>query len=403
MNKVWKIVLYIFASLVLLFLIAIFSASLVESPAYVWRLFRYGESDINDYRIFPEREIENGTLFSNIPAESGNVPLEISFPYNGKMHRERLDELLARTGTHAFLILKDDVLVYEKYINSSRDSINTSFSAAKSFISALIGAAISEGYISSVDEKVIKFIPEIIGRGLDKLTIRDLLMMNSGVQYRERSELPFYYLLLADDARTYYSTDMRKLALSVKPDQTNIGDAFHYNNFYPLLEGLILELATGMHVAEFLQEHIWQPMGAEFPASWSLDSQSSGFEKMESGINARAIDFARFGLIFLHNGLWNGVQILPEAWVMESTQSLDMDERDWGAMSFFPAIGGYYKYHWWGFNNGDGTYDYYAHGKYDQIIYIAPRANIVIVRLGEAPDKSVIWPIFLSHLVDQLN
>ncbi len=403
MKKVTKVAFSICATLLVLLLAAVVSASLIESPVYVWRLIRYGESDIYDYRVFPAREIEKGPVASDIRAGIGSVPSEIEFLYNGEMHSETLENLLERTGTRAFLIIKDDLLIYEKYLNSSRDAIHTSFSAAKSFNSALIGAAIADGWIGSVDDKVIEYIPEIAGRGLDDLSIRDLLMMNSGVRYQERTERPFYQMLIADDARTYYSADMRRLALSVSPDQTSIGQAFHYNNYYPLLEGLIIERATGMHVAEYLQERIWKPMGAEYPASWSLDSQSSGFEKMESGINARAIDFGRFGLVFLHEGIWNGEQILPEDWVAESTRPLDPDPRDWGTMSFWPAMGGYYKYHWWGFDYGDGTYDFYAHGKYDQIIYIAPRENTVIVRLGEAPDKLVNWPVVLSFLVDQLD
>jgi CubicO group peptidase (beta-lactamase class C family) len=165
---------------------------------------------------------------------------------------------------------------------------------------------------------------------------------------------------------------------------------------------LIIERATGMHVAEYLQEKFWKPMGAEFPASWSLDSEESGFEKMESGINARAIDFARFGLIFLHNGFWNGVQILPEDWVRESTAPLQPDPRTWETMTDLMEYGGYYKYHWWGLNNPDGSYDFYAHGRYDQFIYVAPRKNVVIVRLGDALDGNVLWPLVLHDVVDKL-
>jgi CubicO group peptidase (beta-lactamase class C family) len=190
--------------------------------------------------------------------------------------------------------------------------------------------------------------------------------------------------------------------VGVKASKTPIGAAFHYNNYHPLLEGLIIERVTGMHVAEYLQERFWKPMGAEFPASWSLDSESSGFEKMESGINARAIDFARFGLIFLHNGFWNGVQILPEAWVTESTQPLSPDPRTWETMNYWSEYDGYYKYHWWGINNADGLYDFYAHGRYDQVVYVAPRKNMVIVRLGNAPDSSLMWPLVLHNIVDQL-
>ncbi|HEX5808960.1 MAG TPA: serine hydrolase, partial [Anaerolineales bacterium] len=330
-------------------------------------------------------------------------PYEVEYLYTDETRKEVLDELLQRTGTRAFLIIKDDKLIFETYLESSRNEINTSFSSAKSFNSALIGAAIADGSIGSVDDPVIQYIPEIAGRGFDDMTIRDLLLMNSGIRYVEGDELPFYKAPFADDALTYYPPDLRKVALSVEASDTPAGEAFHYNNYHPLLEGIILERATGMHVAEYLQEKFWKPMGAEFPASWSLDSEESGFEKMESGINARAIDYARFGLIFLHNGFWNGTQILPEGWVHESTEPLRPDPRTWETMSEGLDYGLYYKYHWWGLNNSDGSYDFYAHGRYDQFIYVAPRKNVVIVRLGDQLDENVIWPLVIHNVVDQLQ
>jgi hypothetical protein len=394
----------ILLGVVILFLVILFIAlSIFNSPTYAWRLLRYGQSDIGDVNIFPERAISNGENISFLQRGKEGTPYEVEYPYLDGMRIESLDQLLQRTGTRAFLIIKDDKLIYETYLESSRKEINTSFSAAKSFNSALIGAAIAEGKIGSVDEAVIQYIPEIAGRGLDELTIRDLLLMNSGIRYVEGGELPFYYAPFADDPLTYYPPDLREVALGVEASDTPIGQMFRYNNYHPLLEGLILERATGMHVAEYLQEKFWKPMGAEFPASWSLDSEESGFEKMESGINARAIDFARFGLIFLHNGFWNGVQILPESWVRESTEPLRPDPRIWESASFWPDLGGYYKYHWWGIYNPDGSYDYWAHGRYDQIIYVAPRKNVVIVRLGAAPDPYVTWPLVIYDIVDRLK
>lgn len=397
-----KIILSI-VSVVAVFFLALFIAmSLFNSPTYAWRILRYGESDINDVRIFPERIIEAGETHSFIERGHVGTPYEVEYSYNGETHKEILDDLLKRTGTRAFLILKDDQLIFETYLESSRKEINTSFSTAKSFSSALIGAAIADGFIGSVNDLVIQYIPEIAGRGLDELTIRDLLMMNSGIRYLHSHEIPFYMSPFSDDALTYYPPDLRKVALSVSASGAPIGEAFRYNNYHMLLEGLILERATGMKVAEYLEERIWLPMGAEFPASWSMDSVHSGFEKMESGLNARAVDYARFGLIFLHNGYWNGVQILPEAWVVESTQPLHPDPRTWETMTEVLDYGGYYKYHWWGIVNADGTYDFHSHGKYDQIIYVAPRKNVVIVRLGDRLDDSVNWTLVLKNIVDQL-
>jgi len=401
-RKILKWMAVLLGIVVLLVAILFITMSVTQSPTYAWRVLRYGESDTQDYRIFPERPILNGLTYSLLSRGDQGTPYEVEYPYDGGTRKETLDELLNRTDTRAFLIIKDDQLIFETYLNSSKNEINTSFSSAKSFNSAMIGAAIADGYIDSVDDPVIKYIPEIKDRGLDTLTIRDLLLMNSGIRYVEGDELPFYQVPFADDAVTYYSSDLRKAALRVQASGTPIGKAFHYNNYHPLLEGLIIERVTGMHVAEYLQERFWKPMGAEFPASWSLDSEPSGFEKMESGINARARDYARFGLVFLHDGFWNGVQILPKGWVRESTEPLRPDPRTWETMSYWPESNGYYKYHWWGINNADGSYDFYAHGKYDQIIYVAPRKNVVIVRLGDAPDDRLMWPLVLHNIVDQM-
>ena len=403
LRKIWKGIGILVGIVALLFVGLFIAMSLFNSPAYAWRILRYGRSDIGDARIFPERAIANDSTYSLILRGKHSTPYEVEYPYQDGSRKEVLEDLLRRTGTRAFLILKDDKLIYETYLESSRKEINTSFSSAKSFNSALIGAAIADGSIGSIDDPVIQYIPEIAGRGFDALAIRDLLLMNSGIRYVEGGEMPFYMAPFGDDALTYYPPDLRKVALNVQASDTPIGKAFHYNNFHPLLEGLIIERATGLHVAEYLQEKFWKPMGAEFPASWSLDSEASGFEKMESGINARAIDFARFGLIFLHNGFWNGVQILPESWVRESTEPLRPDPRSWETFSFWPDYGGYYKYHWWGINNPDGTYDFYAHGRYDQFVYVAQRKNVVIVRLGDQLDEEVMWPLVIHDIVDQLQ
>ncbi len=376
--------------------------SLTDSPVFAWRVLRYNESDLQDYRIFPDRPIANAALPSPIPQGEGRVPTVIEYPYRGLPRKEIVDDLLKRTHTNAFIVIRDDKVIFEKYPGTSREAVNTSFSAAKSFVSALIGAAIADGSIGAVTDPVIKYVPEIAGRGLDDLTIRDLLLMNSGIAYRLNDDLPFYMHPLGDDALSYYAPDLRKIALAVRAGETPIGETFYYNNYHMLVEGLILERATGMHVASYLQERIWKPMGAEFPASWSLDSAASGFEKMESGINARAIDYARFGLVFLHGGAWNGNRILPEAWVRESTAPLRPDTRRWAIHGDVQAHGGYHKYHWWGLSDPRRGDDFYAHGKYDQIIYVAPRKNTVIVRLGERPDSAMSWPLAMQALVDAM-
>ena len=399
MKTFLKVLAGLLAIVIVLIAVLFIAMSITNSPVYAWRVLTLLSSDIQDYKVFSSRPVENDGAYSLIETGQHPIPDQVEYRYENGTRTENLADLLKRTGTRAFLIVKDDQLIYETYLESSRTEINTSFSVAKSFDSALIGAAIADGYIASVDDPVIKYVPEIAGRGLDTLTIRNLMRMDTGISYRSQDDVlaPF-----SDDALTYYPPDLRRVAFGVQPGKTPIGAAFHYNNFHPLLEGLILERATGMPVAEYLQERIWKPMGAEFPASWSLDSDASGFEKMESGINARAVDFARFGLLYLHNGFWNGKQILPVEWIAASTSPDSTDNRPYEIYPLWKELGGYYGYHWWGMTNTDGTYDYMARGNLGQLIYVAPRKNTVVVRLGDETDSNVIWSFVVQALVNQM-
>lgn len=402
MKLIGKIILILGGALIALVLALFAALSIFDSPTYARRILTYGESDTGDIDRFPARPILSASTASVLPVEVADIPETVTWSYLGVQNTEKLSDLIRRNQTEAFLIARGDRIIFDFYNHREAGDPHTSFSSVKSVNSALIGAAIADGYIESVDDPVIRYVPEIAGRGLDRLTVRDLLLMNSGIKYLDDEELPLYRIPFGYGAITYYSSDLRRVALSVEAGDTPVGAAFRYNNYHPLLEGLIIERVTGMHVAEYLQERIWKPMGAQFPASWSMDSTASGFEKMESGLNAAPVDYARFGLIFLHKGYWNGGQILPEEWVEESTSPLRPDPRRWESARSWPDYGGYYKYHWWGINNPDGTYDFYAHGKYNQIVYVAPRKNVVIVRLGKAPDEAIRWPLIFQAIVNQM-
>ena len=383
----------------------IIHALLTEPPVYALRYFVYNFSDIYDYKKFTYRDIANAPpafhFSENLAPELFST---IGYFTGGEIRSADFEGFLEQTGSTAFIVIKDGDLRHEWYGNGfERDSWFTSFSAAKSFDSALIGIAIDEGLIGSVDDPVITYIPEISGHGLDELTIRHLLTMSSGVDYHESEDYFPTLGYLSDDARTYYYPDLRAAALTVEPGDEALGMYFHYNNYYPLLEGMILERVTGMPVAIYLQEKIWKPMGMEYPASWSLDSETSGFEKMESGINARAIDYAKFGQLFLQNGNWNGVQIISEKWVHESTTPDPDDNRPWAIFDEIRQQDGYYKYHWWGFKRENGLYDFIAEGHLGQMIYVRPDANLVMVRTGWEEGPDVSWPHVLKGLADRFG
>jgi CubicO group peptidase (beta-lactamase class C family) len=163
------------------------------------------------------------------------------------------------------------------------------------------------------------------------------------------------------------------------------------------LLGIILERVTEQTVAKYSEEKIWIPMGAEFDASWSLGSAEEGFEKMESGVNARSIDFAKIGSIFLNNGMWNGMQIVSSKWVSESTSPSFFNVRGWGNNRYF-------GYKWWGILRGNNKI-YYAPGHLGQYIYVNPDKKIVVVRNGKGYGGLYRhkWITLIDNLVNEIS
>jgi CubicO group peptidase (beta-lactamase class C family) len=317
------------------------------------------DSDVDDWQRFPSRTVAAAPdpvdLVSPVQPDPGVASLE----FEGKP----LADFLEANLTTSFLVARGETLVYESYPNgSSRDATQTSFSVAKSFASSLVGIAADEGLLS-LDDPVTAYIPELMDRDprFGQITIRHLITMSSGIRYAA------FYLPWSDDTTTYYAPDLRAAALAADIERPP-GEEFHYNNFNPLLIGMVLERATGMHVSEYLATRLWQPMGAEAEGSWSLDSERSGFEKMESGINGRAVDFLKLGLVFAHEGRIAGRQVVPAAWVSEAT-GVDTTTD--------PAEG--YQSFWWVFPE---HHAFAALGNKGQFIYVDPVADVTIVRTG---------------------
>lgn len=412
MKKALKIILKVVASIVII-LVLFFStiAVIYSSVEYSGRMAvtLVNHTGVKDYAKFPYREIKNAppvfnfnkdlnedmvnSLFVKAGYSSGGKPMPIA----------DLDTFLKKNDTTSFIVIKDDTILYEKYFNGyQRDSICTSFSMAKSFGSTLIGLAIEDGYIKSLNEPIVHYLPELDRDGLGSVTIRNLLMMSSGIHYAE-THMPW-----GDDALTYYYPDLRKLATGIHMDGVP-GQYFWYDDYHPLLEGMILERATHEHVSKYLQDKIWGRLGMEFPASWSLDSNQSNFEKMATGINARTIDFAKFGRLFLNKGNWEGSQIVPTAWVTEAT-TMDDDARSdnrtyyslYDTSMTFQSHTTYYKYHWWGLDRGKGDYDYFAAGNFGQYIYVCPSKNVIIVRNGLNSGNVDSWPGIFFKVAGQL-
>ena len=384
---------------------AIWAPAYPVKALYLARQIAWGPSDVTDYLDFPERAVANAAPnFHFKEAADPGLFKMVEYTSGGETRQADLEKFLESTNTTSFIVIKDDTILYEGYFNGyERDSIVTSFSMAKSFTSALVGIAIEEGYIGGVDDLMIEYLPEMKGRGLDDLTIRHLLNMSTGIRYDSDDEISFVQDMFqfTDDGKSYSYPDLRDQALNLQPSKEPVGAEFNYNNYHPQLLGMILERTTGMPPATYLQEKIWKPLGMEYPASWSLDSEKSGFELMTAGINGRAIDFARFGRLFLNKGNWEGSQVIPEAWVQESTSPDPADNRPWHSYIDWQEAGGYYRYLWWGVFRPDGGYDFAAHGHLGQLIYVAPKERMIVVRFGIDEGGVDWWDQVARGLIDQ--
>jgi CubicO group peptidase (beta-lactamase class C family) len=360
--------------LLVLALVIVVVAYVLAPNFYLTRTIFWRESDYKDLEKFPARTIHNAPpvfRFDKLPADNPYAS-QIEAIASDSSNGESLEDYLNASGTTAILVIHDDKLLYERYFNGyDETSLNTSFSMAKSFASALVGIAIDKERIKSVNEPITNYIPELLEKDerFKSITIRNLLTMSSGIKYEEGGDLPWSEE--ADDTKTYYATNLRELALENCLIEGKPGEYFEYNNYNPLLVGLILERSTGTPVSRYLQEKLWKPMGMEADGSWSLDSTTSGFEKMESGVNARARDFGRFGMLFAKEGKWEGEQLISREWVEESTRPDATTD---------PSSD--YQYFWW-VNTPDGKDHFSARGNYGQYIYVAPEKDLVIVRLGK--------------------
>jgi CubicO group peptidase (beta-lactamase class C family) len=340
------------------------------SVVYGWALLNLDTSQVARYIVWLDSDVDDWQRFPSRTVAAGRDPVELvppGAPDAGvaavSVDGRPLAAFLEANETTAFLVARGETLIYELYPNgSSREAIQTSFSVAKSFASTLVGIAAHEGRLT-LDDSIATYIPELLDRDprYRAVTIRHLVTMSSGIRYQE-FKIPW-----SDDVTTYYAPDLRAAALRADIERPP-GEEFHYNNFNPLLVGMVLERATGMSVAEYLATRLWQPMGAEADGSWSLDSERSGFEKMESGINGRAVDFLKLGLVFAHEGRIAGRQVVPPGWVSEATR-LDTTTD--------PAAG--YQYFWWIFPDRDA---FSAIGNKGQFIYVDPVADVTIVRMG---------------------
>ena len=320
-------------------------------------LFWTPEQQVAGYRnidrVFPTRAISpapKALELSSSPRPLGDVIVST------KSSSMTLDEYFVRQNAVGLLVLKDGRIAYERYgLGNTAESRWISFSVTKSVVSMLVGAAIRDGYIASVDEKVSDYLPRLKGSPYDDSTLRNILQMASGVQWNED---------YADPASDVNSASWQTVALygylGRKERAAPPGEKFNYNTAETNLVGTLLRSAIGNNLSTYLEEKIWHPFGMEHGATWSL-TEPGGGEFGGCCISATLRDYGRLGLFALSGGrLPDGTRVLPDGWMHESTT----------ASSAYPGYG----YLWW----LDGAEAFRASGIFGQGICIHPEQNVVV-------------------------
>ena len=366
-------------------IITILAIAIIASSC---RTLVYNIPDESDYKIFPSRVIKNSpdSVFYFLKSDTlNNIGKVIITRYNELLPDVKtLDDYLEGSKTAAFILIKNDTILYSKYAGKYQEnSVFDIFSVTKAFITTLVEIAIDEGMIKNVDQSVTEYIPELLEKeGFNEITIRHLLLHTSGIEFSDSRFNPF-----ADNARYYYGRNLRKLVLNAELHESP-GEEVHYSSANVQLLVLILERATGTTLSSYLQEKVWQRIGMQYNATWSLDNKRKNpVERGFSGLNCTAIDLAKLGRLYLNNGVWADTQILSQSYVYEATKR----DTTYGSTWDFQ----------YSFRLGPKQYgSYYARGLYGQLLYIYPKKNIIIVRMGEADLK--YNPQFINEIVEQI-
>jgi CubicO group peptidase (beta-lactamase class C family) len=392
----------------LLFLLALG----ILSSCYVYQAIKYRKFELQDVD-----KLDAVTL------KASSQPFV--FTYDTARHdrlRRYLDSNLAGTHTYAFLVVRNDTILYERYFGDVTESTRLpSFSVAKSVVSTLVGIALQEGKIQSLQDPITRYLPQLREQdpAFDAVTIQHVLDMRSGVKSNENYFNPF-----SDVLRMGFASNVSKPASKIKMEQ--MPGQFHYKSVNTQLLAMILEKATGKKLQDYAVEKLWGPLGMEHAATWNSDKEQT--VRAFCCINAAARDYAKFGRLFLQKGSWQGRQLVPEEWVNRSvsadtmqcyggyknqwwSEARKMVFEDWlSAMSFVIQHPGTFieayrlkktgaiiyvvSYH-----NGE----FHAEGLLGQYVYVNPGKNLVIVRLGHLWSHPKIYAQgFIYKLADRL-
>lgn len=319
--------------------------------------------------IQPVKKIKKGEDTFQFLKED-NVALADGFYFEGTFYPS--EKFMEDTKTSAMLVIKDDVIKYEKYfLGGDENTLFSSNSMGKSFVSALMGIALSEGYVDSIEDPVGKYIPEFVGTELENIPVRACLQMASGINFDEDTDMSGFSL------RTLLGTPAMKViakyGLQEKP--------YEYRRYLSInteILGEVIKNATGRSLAEYMEEKLWKKIGADHDAYWTL---SNGTELAMGGLSVSLRDYARFARLYLNGGSYQGEQILTKDWVKDSMDVSARYSRPGADRDDDNVIG--YGYQWWVPQGNQG--EFMAIGVYGQWIYVNPSKQVIMVKTSADP------------------
>ena len=356
MKKILKLTLIVIGALVLL--IYIFNIDYIFKGVRTIYLTGNNTAFISDYEYFDNRQIKS----------ANPQPWALHKQYNTIDESNKLNELNDKRKTKSFLVIKNDSILFEKYYDGHKQTdISNSFSVAKSIVTSMLGKAIMEGKIKSLDQPVSDFFKEYKNGLASELTVGDLASMSSGMKWNEK-----YYSVINITSESYFTDDLRSVILG-QEIENKPGKGFRYSSGDTQLLAMIIEKATGTSLSNYLSQKFWDPMGAENLALWQIDSKESGMEKAYCCIAATARDFARFGKLYIDKGKWGDTQILDSSFVELSLNPVFDDSP-------------FYGYGWWLYEY-EGKKVFTMNGHRGQFVISFPDENIIIVRQGDFNNK----------------
>ncbi|MCA6438926.1 MAG: serine hydrolase domain-containing protein [Sediminibacterium sp.] len=357
----------VFQSIVVLLLIFTVYA-FISGKTYLFKSVYYNFSNIDDYQIFENNIVKAGTA----------KPWTFAANYNKINYPDSVNALMEKLQTVGLLVIHNNEISFEKYWDGYSDTSHSgSFSMAKSVVSILIGAAIKEGKIKSVEQPVGDFLPEFKEGEKANVKIVDLLTMSSGTDWNES-----YWNPLSVTAEIYYGTDAYKTATGVKMIKKP-GTYHYYKSGDTQLLGLIVEKATGKTVSDYATEKLWQPLGASHDAFWSID-HPGGHEKAYCCLNSNTRDFARIGKFMLDSGKIDGVAVIDSAYYAASIKPCGITDTKGLSCD-------YYGYQWW--IDPEHKEIFYARGILGQYIIVIPSKKLIIVRLAKRTAKERVHTV----------